>query len=42
MLLELLARCKDLYHMTIVGHSFMTNHTHIPIPELKTSLAKKA
>ena len=41
MYLELLAKYKDLYHMTIVGYSLMTNHNHnIPIPELKTSLAK--
>jgi putative transposase len=41
MYLELLAKYKDLYHITIVGYSLMTNHTHnIPIPELKTSLAK--
>jgi putative transposase len=41
MYLELIAKYKDLYRITIVGYSLMTIHTHnIPIPELKTSLAK--
>jgi putative transposase len=41
MYLDLIAKYKDLYRITIVGYALMTNHTHnIAIPELKTSLAK--
>jgi putative transposase len=39
--LDLLARYKRIYHVSLVGYCLMTNHVHkIPIPEYRTSLAK--
>lgn len=39
--LQLLAKYKALYQLTLIGYSLMPNHVHeIPIPEFETSLAK--
>jgi len=39
--LEMIAKYKLMYHISLVGFSFMTNHVHkIPIPEFNDSLAK--